>query len=361
MTAFRASISSVLALLWVAPLFSGCSNCGYFGQALSGHLSIVRRQHPIAALLDDPSTPAELRQSLQRVLILRDYASQQLALPVDGHYTCYADLDRRFVVWNVHAAPEFSLKARTWWYPWVGRLKYRGYFSEANALRLADQLSSRGQDAYVGGVEAYSTLGWFRDPVLNTFIHHSTGELAEILFHELAHQRVFVGGDTDFNEAFATAVAQEGTRRWLRETGRVEELDRYQRGLAQEREFVAVVQSARQKLDRIFETRAPHGIRKLPPEELGVLRAEKERVMTQLRQDHETLRLRWGGKSPYERWFARPINNAQLNTVATYYDLVPGFERLMQQEGGDLPRFYGAVKRLGRLGKEQRRIHLMEP
>jgi predicted aminopeptidase len=337
----------------------GCSTGEYYWQAVNGHFAIVARERPIARVLADPGTPAPLKAKLEHVLQLREFAQRRLALPVDGHYRAYADLQRRYVVWNVHAAPEFSLKARTWWYPFVGRLKYRGYYSEAGARHLAASLEEAGEDVYLGGVEAYSTLGWFRDPVLNTWIGHPPIDIAEILFHELSHQRVFLRGDTDFNEAFATATSQEGVRRWLRESGRGEELAQYEEWLRREAAFVAEVQRTRARLEQLYASTVGPRATNADPVLLGELRAAKARMLQDLQQAHGSLRERWGGKSPYEKWFARPLNNAQLNSVATYFDLVPGFQRLLEQQGGDLPRYFEAVRRLGRLGHEERRAALL--
>ena len=203
-----------LALMAVT-LLTGCQTASYYTQAVRGHLQIVHRQQPIAELLQQPGTPEPLKARLRLVLAMREFAAQELRFPVNGHYLRYADLGRSNVVWNVTATPEFSMTAMDWWYPVVGRLAYRGYFVESAARQHAAELAAQGFDVDVGGVQAYSTLGWFRDPVLNTFVHEPETELAELLFHELAHQRLFVSGDTDFNDAFAEAVSEEGTRRWL--------------------------------------------------------------------------------------------------------------------------------------------------
>ncbi len=211
---------AVPAFLLAVLATTGCQSLGYYGQAIKGQYEIVARQESIEKLLADPHTPAPLKAKLQLVESLRAFAAKDLKLPVDGHYQKYADVRRRFVVWNVEAAPEFSLEPKSWWYPIVGSLEYRGYFSERGATNYAARLRKKGYDVYVGGVQAYSTLGWFKDPVLNTFIFEPEPDLAEILFHELAHQQVFASGDTDFNEAFATTVGQEGARRWLRAQGR---------------------------------------------------------------------------------------------------------------------------------------------
>lgn len=347
-----------LAILMVL-LGTGCSTSSYYLQAVRGHLEIVSRQRPVAQVIADPNTSPAVAQRLKQVLELREFAAQELRLPVDGHYRRYADLNRRFVVWNVHAAPEFSLQAKTWWYPMVGRLKYRGFFSEESARQLAARLAGQGQEVYVGGVEAYSTLGWFRDPVLNTFLDHAPEDLAEILFHELAHQKFFVSGDTDFNEAFATAVGQEAAQRWLTQTGQTEVLQRYQREQRREAEFVFIVQETRRRLRELYQL---YPVRLDCHPDLALiegLRRRKAALLDELRARYAELRNSWGGASPYSGWFDGPLNHAQLNTVATYFDLVPGFQRLLADCQGDLPRFYEEVRKLGRIAKTERRRRLM--
>ena len=220
------------ALLFIAlALGSGCKTAAYYGQAARGQWQILAGREPIGKLLADEKTPEKLQRQLRLVLQLREFAERELKLPVDGHYERYVDVGRPFVVWNVQATPEFSLRPRTWWYPIVGRVKYRGFFSEADARAYAATLA--GQDVYVEGVRAYSTLGWFKDPVLNTFVNHEELDLAQLLFHELGHQRLFVSGDTDFNEAFATAVGEEGVRRWLQIAGRSADWEQYRVALAE--------------------------------------------------------------------------------------------------------------------------------
>ena len=191
-----------LGLLLLVAVLPGCQHLGYYRQAVQGQYQIWSREKPIKELIAHPETPPALKARLSLLLKMRAYAKQELKLPVDGHYERYADLGRRYVVWNVNAAPELSLEPKRWWYPFVGKLKYRGYFSEQYARDYGAKLAREHYDVYVGGVEAYSTLGWFRDPVLNTWINHDESDVGEILFHELAHQRVFASGDTDFNEAY---------------------------------------------------------------------------------------------------------------------------------------------------------------
>jgi predicted aminopeptidase len=269
------------------------------------------------------------------------------------------DLHRPYVVWNVQAAPQFSLQPKTWWYPLVGSLEYRGYFSESAAQKCGARLKTKGDDVYVDGIEAYSTLGWFNDPVLNTFIDRSEPQLAEVIFHELGHQRLFARGDTDFNEAFATTVGQEGARRWLRWQGATNLSERYTAALQRNSQFVHLILATRERLEKLYgDTRDKDGKIKaaktspLAPEKL---RAEKQRVFADLRRDYETMKSGWGGFSGYDEWFARELNNAQLNTIANYYDLLPGFERLLKLNGSDPEKFYDAAEKLSKKSKDERR------
>jgi len=338
---------------------SGCQTLSYYGQAIKGQYEIVAREERIEKLLADAQTPAPLQAKLQLVQRLRAFAAKDLKLPVDRHYQKYADVGRPFVVWDVEAAPEFSLEPKTWWYPFAGRLEYRGYFSERGAQDYAARLQKKGYDVYVGGVPAYSTLGWFKDPVLNTFIFDPEPDLAETLFHELGHQRVFASGDTDFNEAFATTVGQEGARRWLRAKGDQATSEKYLAELRRTRQFARLIANTRERLEALYEdTRTEEGQvqavkkkRALPPEQL---RREKQDLLDRLRREYAQLKAQWGGDTEYDEWFAHPINNAQLNSVAAYYDLVPGFERLLELNGGDLEKFYQAVERLAGEPKAER-------
>ena len=240
------------ALLLAVLATTGCQSVSYYGQAIKGQYEIVARRERIEKLLADPHTPAPLKTKLQLVESLRAFATKDLKLPVDGHYQKYADVRRPFVVWNVEAAPEFSLEPKTWWYPIVGSLEYRGYFSERGATNYAVRLRKKGYDVYVGGVQAYSTLGWFKDPVLNTFVFEPEPDLAETLFHELAHQQVFASGDTDFNEAFATTVGQEGARRWLRAKGDKAAAEEYLVQLRRTAQFARLIQSTRERLEALY-------------------------------------------------------------------------------------------------------------
>ncbi|MBK7999852.1 MAG: aminopeptidase [Verrucomicrobia bacterium] len=317
-----------------------------------------RRRSKTLLAADD--TPPALKDRLALVLQIRRFAETELKLPANGHYLRYADLQRRFVVWNVYAAPEFSMTPKSWWYPVVGSLDYRGYFSEEKARAHAAELQAGGFDTYIGGVTAYSTLGWFCDPVLNTFIDEPEADLADLLFHELAHQRLFIPGDTEFNEAFATAVAEEGTRRWMESRTNQIALAEYHRQSRRTAEFVELVATARGQLDALytnavgtFSSNDSHH-----QERARQLRLEKQRIANELRQGYADVKQRWGGQRDYDLWFSQPLNNAQLNTVDTYYKLVPAFRGVLRSVNGDLEKFFVVVESLRKLKKEERRVHL---
>ena len=351
------------ALLLAVLAMSGCKTLSYYTQAIKGHCQVVAHEQKIKKLLADPQTPAPLKAKLQLVQSLRAFAASDLQLPVDGHYEKYADVHRPFVVWNVEAAPEFSLEPKSWWYPFVGSLEYRGYFSKVGAQTYGAWLQTKGYDVYLGGVTAYSTLGWFKDPVLNTFIFDPEPDLAETLFHELGHQRVFASGDTDFNEAFATTVGQEGARRWLRAKGDQAALEKYLAALRRTAQFARLVRNTRERLETLYgdertEARQDQGDPKEPLGPPEQLRRQKQQLLDRLQQEYAQLKAQWGGNTEYDDWFARPPNNAQLNSVAAYYDLVPGFERLLEQNGGDLARFYEAADQLSHQPKAERHQRL---
>ena len=354
-----AHATGTLVLVLVA---CGCQTAQFYRQAIVGQSQILKQRHPIKELLREPSTSDELKAKFELILRLRDFARSELKLPIAKHYLSYVDLGRPFAVWNVHAAPEASLEPKKWWYPVVGSLKYRGYFAEKDARQYGAQLAAKGNDVYVEGVEAFSTLGWFSDPVLNTFIHHPEPGLAEILFHELAHQRLFLNGDTDFNEAFATAVEEEGVRRWLLACHGPARYERYQVALAKQWQFVAVIMRARTRLEDLYGASAHPGVspgtatRSAPP----WMKEEKARILSDARDDYERLKRSWGGDASYDDWFAQPLNNAQMNTVAVYYELVPGFQALLREQAGDLEAFYRAVSGLRKLSKEARHRFLKE-
>lgn len=350
---------TVLALILVVIGLSGCETLRFYKQAVKGQYQLIAGKQSIDKLLTNSQTELRLKKQLQLVQNLRAFAERDLKLPVDDHYRKYVDVHRPYVVWNVEAAPQFSMEPKSWWYPLVGSLEYRGYFSERAAQHYAGKLKKKGYDVYVGGASAYSTLGWFKDPVLNTFIFDPEPDLAETIFHELGHQRVFARGDTDFNEAFATTVGQEGARRWLQAKGDTNGFAQYEAELSRNDQFVHLIMEARQELESLYgdekteaaKIKASKKPNALPAEQL--LQKKKE-VFARLQTRYSQLKLDWGGNTDYDGWFARQLNNAQLNSVAAYYDLVPGFIQLLKLNNGDLENFYDAAQGLSKKTKKER-------
>ena len=241
----KLSILGLLCLVMVV-LFSGCQEIGFYRQAIAGQYQILAHQKSIHDLMADPATPPKLKAKFEQVIKIRQFAAEKLKLPADGAYLKYTDLHRPCVVWNVNVAPALSLEPKTWWFPVVGSASYRGYFDEKAANRYADRREKKGWDVFVGGVEAYSTLGWFRDPLMNTFIYQPEADLADLIFHELGHRRLFISGDTDFNEAFATEVAAEGVKRWFAGSSNLKAFEDHQAGLWREQQFVRLVMDTRE-------------------------------------------------------------------------------------------------------------------
>ena len=343
----------MFARLWILlaaiAAMPGCSTVKFYSQAAAGQAEILIKARPISEVIAKDEAPERIRRKLALVQELRQFAKQNLDLPADRQYGRYTDLKRRYVVWVVYAAPEFSVEGKTWQYPMVGTLEYRGFFSKSAADEEAAKLKAEGYDVYSGGVEAYSTLGWFRDPVLNTFLNRSDAELAELIFHELTHVKVFLPGDTDFNEAFAVANSEEGVRRWLRAKRDPRALANYDKLLSREQEIIHLLLRTRERLKGLYSNSL------LSQKEM---RQRKAAIIEDMRNQYAEIRRRWGENARRDRSFARPWNNARLNTVSTYYDLVPGFERLLKSKNGDLTAFYAAVAGMRKLSKEERRAAL---
>ena len=347
----RAAPTILVAALATA-LQAGCSTSGtlgYYAQAVGGHLSILAAAQPVERWIDDPATPPALRERLELARRIRRFAASELHLPDNASYRRYADLRRGAAVWNVVAAPELSLALRTWCFPVLGCVGYRGYFDRENAEALGAELRSEGFDVAVYGVPAYSTLGWSNwlggDPLLNTFIDWPEGELAGLVFHELAHQVAYADDDTTFNESFATAVGRLGVERWLARQAGPDARDAYERSERRRHEFRALVARYRARLAALYESGADDAEK----------RRGKAELIDSLRSEYRTLRDgAWGGYAGYERWFAS-VNNASFGVQAAYDELVPQFERLFEREGRDDARFYTEVARLAKLPRRERR------
>lgn len=323
----------------------------YLLQSVQGQLALMSKREPIDLVIDKASTPPTLRAQLEAITAIRDFASRDLGLPDNGSYRSYADLGRRYVVWNVVAASEFSVDAKEWCYPIVGCVAYRGYFVERRARRFAEKLRGQGLDVEVGGVAAYSTLGHFNDPVLNTMMGWDDVELAAIIFHELTHQLLYVPNDSSFNEALATTLEEEGVRRWLLAQGRNADLAKH---LVQQEHYARVIDllnATRAELRAVYASGIAPGLK----------REKKRAAFAALRASFASLRAGWGGHAPFEAWFERDLNNAHLASVATYFACVPGFQRELEAAGGNLTAFYARVRELAKLGQAERDAFVCNP
>jgi predicted aminopeptidase len=341
-TIIKYMVLSGLALLSIA-LF-GCESVHYYSQAIQGQYSILERRQPISEILADPESPEFLRKRLAFILAVRQFAENELQLPVKNNYLTYVDLKRPYVVWNVFAAPEFSLTPKTWCYPVVGCAAYRGYFAENNARQYAAGLSNRGYEVYVAGVTAYSTLGWFDDPVLSTFIRYPEGQSAALIFHELAHQVLYAKGDTAFNESFATAVEQEGLKRWQVATQAPHLYKDYLRSYRRQQQFIQLIMHYRRILESLYQSDASTMDK----------REQKASIFSELRDEFDRLKTNKNGLSAYDNWMNDSLNNAKIGSVAAYHDFVPAFLKMLAENDGDLNQFYKACRELAQGTKDER-------
>lgn len=322
---------------------SSCANLPYYAQALNGHMDILRQSQPISAIIAHPETDIRLKRILTKVVQLRQFASHELKLPDNQSYTSYADLQRPYAVWNVFAAPEFSVQLKKWCFIKAGCVSYRGFFSKTRAERYAQKLKNQGYDVYVGGVRAYSTLGWSNDPILNTFISYSEIELAQLIFHELAHQVVYVPGNSVFNESFATAVEQEGVRRWFAYNGSPLEQAALNSKQEMKMIFTDMILNHRKRLNQLYASN----------KSVTEKRAEKARIFDELREEFSQLKAVRAEFSHYDLWFSKVLNNARLATVSVYTQLLPAFQTLLAQQNGDMKRFYQVVKEISKMPEHQ--------
>jgi len=328
----------------LALLLSGCANVGYYLQSVTGQLEIWSRERAIEDVIADRGTPAALKAGLERVLQIRDFASRELALPDNRSYRRYADLERPFAVWNVFAAPEFSVQPLRWCFLFAGCVSYRGYFAKDEAERFTAGLAEQGYDVYVGGVPAYSTLGYFADPVLNTFIHYPEAELARLVFHELAHQVAYARDDTVFNESFAVAVEIEGMKRWLARSGDEHAKTGFARRQRIRDDFARLIEKHRGRFEALYRTR-------IAPE---AMRGRKAQILGELEQEYRALKQGWGDYPGYDRWFAQKPNNAQLASIAISVSWLRCIERVQRVRVELVDCHTRRLKELAALPKEQR-------
>lgn len=333
-------IAALTSLALLVAAISGCSNVRYYAHLAQGHWSLWSNQQPIENLLKSQDTPVELRRRLQQALKIRQFASHELGLPDNPSYTRYSDTQRRYSTWNVTATEPFSLQPLEWCFLLVGCLPYRGYFDAAMAEHYRDGLQQQGYDAIVWGAAAYSTLGWFDDPVLNTMLRWDDARLAEVIFHELTHQQFYVADRAELNEAVAVVTARTGVRRWLRSQQAPQQLARYELQLGYHQGFLDLIGQTRVRLQQLYQS---------TDSKLSEKRAEFER----LKQRYAVLRDQWNGYSGYDAWFARDLNNAHLATVSVYNKLVPGLEQMLSAVDGDLQQFFVDVEQLAQRPVEE--------
>ena len=324
---------------------AGCA-LPFYWQAIGGQLELLRKRTPIDELLVDPKIDPSVKSALTSVAEIRKFAVTDLLLPDNKSYTTYVALDRPYVVWNVVAAEEFSVDPKRWCFPFAGCVSYRGFFDRADAEHFQRQLTDEGYDTYGGGSSAYSTLGYFADPVLSTMIGGGEQYVASLLFHELAHQKLYVKDDSEFSEAFATAVEEYGTERWLAAHGNEAGLDLYRLRLRQRSDFAELVSAQQERLRTVFATVEPAEAK----------RVDKAHAFEAMRADYTALKQSWGGNDDYDGWFDRPLNNATLAAIATYRRWVPVLRARIDALG--LEVFYAEMAQLAKLKVAERAARL---
>jgi predicted aminopeptidase len=348
LTKRRCGIAAWIALLAGVLGASACTSLSYYGQAVSGHLDLMSKRRELGQVMAAEDTPPELRARLGDLASMRDFAVSDLGLPDNGSYRLYADVERPYLVWNVFAAPELSLQPKEWCFLVVGCVTYRGYFNQADANRMVAALGTEGYETWAGGVPAYSTLGWFDDPLLNTFVHWSRGRVAELMFHELAHQRLYIADDTAFNESFATAVGQLGAERWLAMFGRSDEGLAYRRERARREAFIELMSGTRQVLETTYAAAIDDAEK----------RARKQAALSQAQSAYADWKRRWDDFDGFDPVMATGPNNAWFVALSAYHRWVPAFRRLFELSGESLPRFYEQVQALSELDQLARDARL---
>lgn len=336
--------------LILSVLLSGCQSLTYYSQAVNGQVDIWSRQRDIEVVLADPETDPLLRARLESAVQARRFASDELGLPDNISYTRFVDLERDFVVWNVVAAPRYSVEPLNYCFPVVGCVSYRGYFDKQDAAAWAEQQRQSGLDVYMGGVSAYSTLGWFDDPLLNTMLSRSDAAIAALIFHELAHQKIFIKGDTRFNESFATAVEEIGLTVWAQTQDERENVMAYLERQKQRGAVFDLLLEARDRLRIAYEKNSELGDSRL---------AELKRVeFDRLRRQYAALRAAGEGTPGFDKFFESELNNASLALFGAYHGWVSAFKKVFDQSGGDWEVFYARVEDLAGLAKNQRDMQL---
>lgn len=340
---FKLRLLLIICTLLAVATLTACYELDYYLHTAGGHMKIMVERKSISDLLTDQNTSEELRVKLKNIAWIRHFASDRLDLPENGSYQSYVELDRPYVVWNVVATPELSLEPLVWCFPFSGCISYRGYFNLKSAQSFAKDLQKEGYDITVSGVPAYSTLNWFDDPALSTFSKWSTSSVARLIFHELAHQKLYIPDDSSFNESFATSVELAGVELWLDRFADQQEKERYAQRLKREKQFLELTAETRQELKKIYDSEMT----------VQEKRERKEAVFSDLRQRYSILRKNWNGYDGYDPWF-KTLNNAKFASVNTYHRWVPAFKLVMEQERHNLPDFYRRCVAISKLPQEKR-------
>jgi len=331
-------------LLSLLPLLSACSDMSYYWHTANGHMALMNKRIDIDVMLDDPVLEPELRERLQLVKEIRDFSVESLSLPESGSYNKYVQLDRPYVLKNLFAATEFSTELHVWCYPIVGCASYRGYYDEERLAAYVAQLKAQNFDTYVGFVPAYSTLGWFDDPVLSSFIYWPDYRLAGLLFHELSHQRIYVENDTRFNESLAVAVQQTGTELWLKTSNRSAQLDEFRRWIEYRREVVLLIEQTRKSLAELYQG----------DQDGAVKREQKLVIFDSTRESYTALAQRLNYRGGFENWFTGELNNAKLGSVSAYHAQLPAFLAILKARDYDFAAFFNTVESISELDKAER-------
>lgn len=342
--------SKTLFLVLSLTFVGGCASMSYYSQAVSGHLKLMAARQSIDELLAGDDIDQELRTQLETLVRARRFAVEALYLPDNDSYSTYVETGRDAVTWNVVATQEFSMQPETWCFPIAGCVSYRGYYAKSDAEHYAEALIQQNFDVTIGGASAYSTLGWFADPILDTMLRGGELRYVGTLFHELAHQLLYVKDDSDFNEAFASFVEQEGTRQWLAQQGQADRIARYDLSLQRRGDFIQLLRNTRTELIEAYSDPAPD----------AELRARKQAIFKQMRENYELLKVEWQGYAGYDGWFRRDLNNARLVAVSTYRRYVPAFAEIFNESNQDFQAFYKRAEELSRLPFAERRSILNE-
>lgn len=347
----RTSKLRYLFLLLSAVMLGGCSTVGYYSQAVGGHLKLMSKRQSIESILADESTDEDLRYKLETLISARQFAITELSLPANESYSTYVETGKAAVTWNVVATTEFSLAPVTWCFPIAGCVNYRGYYDRQDAEHFAAALAEEKHDVTVGGAAAYSTLGWFDDPVYDTMLRGEDIRYVGTLFHELAHQLLYIKDDSNFNEAFASFVEQEGVRIWLEGREQADRIAGYEASLQRAADFGDLLKKGRKSLLDVYA-------KEIPDDEK---RSQKKAAFELMREDYEVLKSsQWDGYAGYDGWFRRGLNNARLVAVATYRQYVPAFAAMYEEAGRDLARFYALAEEVSELPAEQRRARIQQ-